>query len=74
MPLIPLVVVADEGYLFDELTNHGGTRAEINTVMTVNRDYTARADQVMPFALDSWSPDLALLSDHYAVRARYEHR
>ena len=35
MPLIPLVVVADEGYLFDELTDHAGVAADINTAITV---------------------------------------
>jgi len=48
--LTALVAVVDEGYRLNELTGDAGTVAEINTAITVNVDYSARADFVGQFS------------------------
>jgi len=44
--LTPLVAVADEGYRFDELTGDAGTIADISAAITMNGDYSIRANFV----------------------------
>jgi hypothetical protein len=45
------VVVADEGYLFDELRNQADTEAEINVALVVKGDYSTVTAFVRPSGL-----------------------
>jgi hypothetical protein len=44
------VVVADEGYLFDELTDHPASIAETNTALSMKDDCSTITASVRPFS------------------------